>query len=375
MWWDDKNERTETIDMKRRILAVLLSFILAAAPLTAHADGVVSGVPEGTATIEAATDDSGVDGGHDWGHDWGHDGGHDDGQDSEVAGGGDGGRTGGGDGGVVSIAPLASVNTEILEMQRRLLEAFFDFLYGVDSGNTPPPWAPGVEMDTGVVSELSYYDLDVEYPGDPPGAKFVISARDFENVSYVHLTFSYDYERFSCAYRLSDDLISEGFIIDESFTKGERDGDIIRTSLYLTHASYGGIASGGAAVELLHIYLVPKNVPYVGAATVALDHLDITYFEGGSSIDADVTFFSIVAAAWVTYFSIYDVNRDGMITIVDIDTVNRNLGMGVGSPGWEDDVFARRCDVNRDGVVNYSDLIVVIAAYEYALLLRAAPQP
>jgi hypothetical protein len=139
-------------------------------------------------------------------------------------------------------------------------------------------------------------------------------------------------------------------------------------SLYLAHGTYGASMPGGPNVELLHIYLVPKNVPFTGPASLMLKHIDISYNDSAypaHPIDADVSIEKSVAAAWINYYSVYDVNRDGKVTLADVDLVRRNMGKDPTDPAAS--VLVKRSDVNRDGKIDLLDLAAIIGAYEGTL--------
>ena len=56
--------------------------------------------------------------------------------------------------------------------------------------------------------------------------------------------------------------------------------------------------------------------------------------------------------------SISDVNRDGVVNASDLFVFSKTYGSKLGDPNWNSD-----CDVNRDGMVNMDDLLVVTLQY------------
>ena len=68
--------------------------------------------------------------------------------------------------------------------------------------------------------------------------------------------------------------------------------------------------------------------------------------------------------AYIKNYSIYDINRDGLVTLADVDIVSRNIGKTITSTSTD---FEKRSDVNNDGIVDFNDLMIVIAAYEATL--------
>jgi hypothetical protein len=146
-----------------------------------------------------------------------------------------------------------------------------------------------------------------------------------------------------------------------------------KVSLYLCHeTAYGKTAAGGADFELLNIYLkpIPSNVPANRAVSVGLNHIDISYEgDGGDPVDAEVTINPSSAAAYIYYYSKYDVNRDGKVTLADVDLVRRFLGKDDTMPEWHANILIRRSDVAEpaNGVIDLADLAAIIAAYEATL--------
>ena len=71
----------------------------------------------------------------------------------------------------------------------------------------------------------------------------------------------------------------------------------------------------------------PSDEPAYRAVSVGLDHIDISYEDAsGKPVDSDVYINPSVAAAYIYYFSKYDINRDGKVTLADVDLVRRSIG-------------------------------------------------
>ena len=60
------------------------------------------------------------------------------------------------------------------------------------------------------------------------------------------------------------------------------------------------------------------------------------------------------------YYSIYDVNKDGAVDLLDISYAMHFYMVGAGDADW---VYAGACDVNGDGIVDIEDLILILANY------------
>ena len=61
-------------------------------------------------------------------------------------------------------------------------------------------------------------------------------------------------------------------------------------------------------------------------------------------------------------YSIYDVNRDGVVDGRDIACVMEYYMWRDTDPGWNDDVA--KCDINGDGVIDIVDLVLVYANFD-----------
>ena len=226
--------------------------------------------------------------------------------------------------------------------------------------------APTMDVGIFVAKDPPIFYLDMEDYGKPGfGAQFVVRAFDFYDVSSVHLRFSYDKDQYDCAYAISDYLAAEGFVIDPLRITEEDTGSIRRVSMYLWHTTFGGVVDGDAEVELLNIYLSPKppSQASVSYASVDLEHVDIVQYDG-IEIDVDVTIDPYGATAKIVYYSIYDVNMDGQVTLADVSIVRANIGK---DPVASSDELVQRSDVNRDGKIDMDDLLEIIFAYENAL--------
>ena len=264
------------------------------------------------------------------------------------------------------LVPLATIEQDILDMLRRLLEAYYDLLYGI--GATQPTHSFGDEMGAGAFADVPEIDLDIESLVLPNGAKFILSVKDFKDVSYVHLAFSFDHTLFNYSYALSDYLDGAGFIVERT-PDVEDAANIRKVSMYLTHENFGGIAAGGSDIEVLYVYLTPKT-PFNGNVSIMFNHIDVSYDETGAPKDADVLISPPVAVTRVNYFSLYDINRDGKVTLADVDIVRRNMDKTkLNTPSWDDPAnwLLRRSDVNRNDAVGMDDLLLVITAYEATL--------
>ena len=193
------------------------------------------------------------------------------------------------------------------------------------------------------------------------GAKFTLHAKDFFDVSYVHLTYRYETAQYDADHALSAYLAANDFEIDR--VTSVEDGDFTYVSMYLRHQTEGYIVGGDLDVELLDVFLkpLPNNKAAARPVSLGLSHIDIVYYDG-SSIDADVYIDPSVAAAYLYYYSLYDINRDGLVTLADVDIVRRNLNKDIAT---STDPLVIRSKLDGDGtVITMNDLLLVITAYE-----------
>jgi hypothetical protein len=265
------------------------------------------------------------------------------------------------------LEPLAVVDQAVLSMISRLNEAVLALKLAGYVAPKPPAGEAAV-VKVGVAADADAVDLDNEDSAKPGfGAGFTIFAEDFYDVAYMHVTFSFDADTFDAAWELSEDLAEAGFEI-ESGAKVDyvlAYGNTKLVSLYIRHKDIGAIMAGGPACELLKVTLIPKRLDASYGGSLMLNHADVVYLDGAYGLsDADVDFcFGNVATVEFNVFSIYDVNRDGDVTLADVAIVRSNIGKDPGSGG----LTLLRCDVNGDGRIDIADLAAVMAAYEASL--------
>jgi uncharacterized repeat protein (TIGR02543 family) len=133
------------------------------------------------------------------------------------------------------------------------------------------------------------------------------------------------------------------------------------------------VPDGGA---LLNVSL-PLKEAKAQAVQALLSHFDAAYAEPGAdgalvSKDADAAIAASVATVAVTFHSRFDVNRDGKVTLADVNQVRQYLGASEAA-GWPSDA-AKASDIGSDGAgpfaggpdgaVTLEDLMLVMAAYE-----------
>jgi len=116
--------------------------------------------------------------------------------------------------------------------------------------------------------------------------------------------------------------------------------------LYIAVANMAGVTGSG---DLLTVTLKPTNEP--GEASLALTDADLSAYlgEGETFVPANTENASITTTV---RFSIYDVNRDGIVDQLDMTRAQRYFGS-----------YHKDADVNADNVVDIEDLILILNNY------------
>ncbi|MDR1059903.1 MAG: FMN-binding protein, partial [Clostridiales bacterium] len=302
----------------------------------------------------------------------------------EEAGAGAGESAGAGAG---SYAPLADVSPAIAAWTVAVREAIAA-LEALPAGGSPGGGTPDA-ISGGVYARGGAIELTEEELGEGGGAAqagFYVATGGASRVGTINMRLSYrlaDVEsaEFSLAAGLAGKATLKVLVEDEDESgnegenEGEGEGDIVapkpilpgyRTySLYIL-ANPGATLDIGEGDTLLEAALALK--PIAGgegkAVSLLLTHLDIVYHDaGGEEILAATSIAPSVASQAVRVFSRFDVNRDGAVTLVDVDTVRRLLGNAADGGEWATDTM-RRCDLDGSGVIDIADLTAAIAKYE-----------
>ena len=91
-----------------------------------------------------------------------------------------------------------------------------------------------------------------------------------------------------------------------------------------------------------------------GQASLTVTGAELAAYLGDGETDVRAILDEASAVTTVKY-SIYDVNEDGVVNLLDITRSQRFYGMREGDQGWH-----ARADVNSDGTVDVSDLILIL---------------
>ena len=102
---------------------------------------------------------------------------------------------------------------------------------------------------------------------------------------------------------------------------------------------------------------------------VQLDAIEVTYYDEGYFSGevpllaaATIENPSVEVNYWIG--TIFDVNEDGKVTLLDVEYVRRAIGKNMSSPDWYDYIL---CDINRDFKVDVDDLLMILIKYESLL--------
>jgi hypothetical protein len=284
-----------------------------------------------------------------------------------------------------SYAPLADVPVIIAAWVQAVSEALAA-LVPLPSGGAPDEISGGVYASGGAVIELIAEEMGEG--GDAARAGFYVATGGASRVGTINLRLSYrlaDVEgaEFSLAAGLAGKATlrvideDEGENDGENGGGGENEGEGVivapkpilpgyRTySLYIL-ANPGMTLELGAGEALLEAALALK--PVAGGegkpVSLLLTHLDIVHHDAdGEGILAATSIAPSVASLAVRVFSRFDVNRDGAVTLVDVDIVRNLLGSAADGGEWATAAMGR-CDLDGSGVIDIADLSLAIAKYE-----------
>jgi len=222
-----------------------------------------------------------------------------------------------------------------------------------------------LRMNGGIYAVEAQKELVFEslVPGDNGSADFQFIGSDMTNVATINMVLSYRSDDFAGSLDLSDKL-------SQIATVSVRELE----PLYAGYTSYSVFItpkSNNALIntlddEVMLTLTLALNKPGNTTATMILSWLDITYYEGdfadGNPLLANSRITRSIATTLVEVFSRFDVDRDGEVTLRDVEIVRRHLFLAKDSPDWSE--LAARCDFNGDGVIDYEDLALIMRKYE-----------
>jgi hypothetical protein len=281
-----------------------------------------------------------------------------------AAGGGAAGGAAGGEG----LEPLASLPAGYVDLVRRLKEA----LAGLAPAEAALPGAPAVisaGIDAAPASKAVFLE-DLAAGG--AAATFQVTGKGVADVGSLNFRLSFDAASMGA---IDTDPDAGGFALGAGVAHARVRAEKLATpalSGYDTYSVYiladaGYTITVPDGVALLEARAPLKPFSGAQAATALLSHFDAVYYDaaykgGDAGIDADARIGQAAASQALLAVSRYDVNRDGLVTLADVNQVRQYLGAAQGDP-WAE--AAAQCDVAAPaGVIDLADLTAVMAAYE-----------
>jgi hypothetical protein len=271
-----------------------------------------------------------------------------------------------------ALLPMANVDPRAAELAALLREKMLEL---VPKPSVAPQ--PGAGMAAGVYSAKAALDLVAEELSGNPEAEFLVRAEGFENVGVanVRLTFKEadvavvvvdDVEQPAVAFALPASL--DGLAMIAVTDRGNEFAAGYRTYSIVISANPGagsGTLSLADGADLLVATLTARSAN-AQTLSLVLNYLDVVYHEDADEAFATSSIAPSVATVAIRVSSRFDVNRDGAVTLLDVDAVRRLLGSVANSGEWATDIMGR-CDLDGNGAIDIADLTAVIATYEASI--------
>ena len=227
---------------------------------------------------------------------------------------------------------------EINPKGKVVAELITNFLLENNDKISLPPVEPIIDNDTGEPSDIvSLLPISVESPNIGQLLKLSLKIANGENVAGYQATVSFDTTALRYIDNSNGDYLPAGsYVLSPILTDN---------TLTLAATSLSGESQGDGTLATLIFEVVA-----VKASTVSLSDVLLTNGSGGSSIpqteNAEIT------EPTHTMPKLADVNKDGVVNIIDLALVASNFGKN----------GENAADVNFDGVVNIVDLTLVAAS-------------
>jgi hypothetical protein len=278
---------------------------------------------------------------------------------------------GAGEGDELSV--LADISADIAKWLVAVQEA----LAALEAAGSGEPAGPGAKMFAGIHADAAAAELAEEEIAQSgmPAVGFTLKGDGIAGAGTVNVRLSFrtaDIEDGGVEFSLPGSIaakakLSATNVVDLVPPQEPLIGGYTTYSVYiLANGSETFDADGGAA--LLNIALKPKAANQA-AVSLILSHLDIAYTEsGGEAAIADTGIDASVATTALRVYSRFDINRDGAVTLVDVDIVRASLGKRRADDGTWESERAARCDFDGNGVIEIADLTCAIAKYEATVL-------
>ncbi|MDR1061260.1 MAG: hypothetical protein LBL83_08665 [Clostridiales bacterium] len=229
------------------------------------------------------------------------------------------------------------------------------------------------KLTAGVSAAASKYVYLTESGDAPATATFVLTGKDIKNVGTLNVFLSHSSGTSISVAPVGPAAASVGYVIvrgedpEENVAGIPLDGFATKSVTVLAKA--GATLSVADGEPLLEVTLT-LDERKSGVVSLIASHVDAVCVSGdGAESLADVTIDPSVAAASVSFYSRFDMNRDGAVDLLDVDIVRRNLGKVAEPNGeWASELLAR-CDLGGeagvpDGTIDIIDITLMIAKYE-----------
>jgi len=194
---------------------------------------------------------------------------------------------------------------------------------------------PGIKD---VTIELTAKETVNTYDGD---MVYTVSAKDMVDLATVILTIDLD----------------ETLLTDPVATAGEGWELLAQTwkngILNVAIANFAGADGEGVLVT---VTATPNGSE--GEATAAVTEASLTAYEGEGETWVNVKLDNASVTTVIKAYSIFDVNRDGVVDQLDMTRAQRYFGLKAGDEGWYE-----YADVNTDDTVDINDLILILANF------------
>jgi beta-glucanase (GH16 family) len=251
------------------------------------------------------------------------------------------------------------------------------------------PPTPSQNVAVGVHAQAATIAEVEEHIGDDGlQVEFEVRGTGLDNVGSLMLQLSYRVEDFEeldvdgfgnvlspgGAFTLPDGLAASVMAVKTNTPDnlGE-DGEYV-TYLVYVKASAGSLVTVAPNAPVLGVRLAAKEYAYK-RVELLLNMVDVAYYSGGEGpFHAVESITRPYASTLLDVWSLYDINRDGEFTLLDLELVRKNLGAKAdeATGEWESEE-AKRCDVAGkpddvyedvgDGAVDLSDLTRMLAKY------------
>jgi len=170
---------------------------------------------------------------------------------------------------------------------------------------------------------------------------YTVSAKDMVDLATVILTIDLD----------------ETLLTDPVATAGEGWELLAQTwkngILNVAIANFAGADGEGVLVT---VTATPNGSE--GEATAAVTEASLTAYEGEGETWVNVKLDNASVTTVIKAYSIFDVNRDGVVDQLDMTRAQRYFGLKAGDEGWYE-----YADVNTDDTVDINDLILILANF------------